>query len=845
MNRSPGHCDLCGLPLRYGVVEHKMADTRYRFCCTGCRQVFLMLCESADGGDPARFNESALFQKCLEMGLIPQSEAELSRKWEARPATLNLEPDPNTESFLPPQNVLHLRLVIGGMWCPVCAWAIEETLRKNSGIRNPVCLFSNDILTCYYNPVSTSPAAIVETIGKLGYRAHPPESDTARKEEKADFIRLCVAAFLSMNIMMLSFSLYFGFFQPFGTAELESLSWPVAVMATIVFFHGGRRIHRQAVLSLRTGLFGMETLISIGATSAYGYSLYNFLAGNPHLYFDTTAMLITLALLGKWLEGRARDRIVKHLGALFSLQPAKARICSPEAPNGRYVSAAFLKPGDTFRVEAGEIVPADGRISEGEGRIDESNITGEAMPRKKGRGDLLRSGTRVVEGKLRVIAQRVGVEGTLGQMISLIEKTLSQKTPIENLAHRYLRWFVPMIIGVAALTAVAYWHFGASVEIAVIRAITVLVVSCPCALGIAIPLARVAGISIAGAKGILVRSFSAFEKATTLHTVVFDKTGTVTEGHWTLKEILSNGPLDETFLLGIAAGLEAESNHAIGTQIRRLARERRVIPLPVQSINSFETGISGRYEGKKYGIGSLAFVQTVMSCKSNDTVSSGPEASNDASSRVYLGIEGEIAAVFILGDRIRPSAFFAIGALKRLGIGVMLVSGDDERVTAAVAEKLGIGTFLGGQSPAQKVSVVKKWQHQGKRVAMVGDGINDAPALAQSDLSVAIYSGNQLSEETTDISLMSGDLARLLAFFALAKRVRKKIRQNLLLAFIYNLVAIPIAIAGLFTPLVAVCAMLLSSLSVIGNTLLLIHFASKEPGLNQTTFPSPADERPG
>jgi heavy metal translocating P-type ATPase len=815
-----------------------------RFCCTGCRQVFLMLAQSVDAGDPDRFKETALFQKCREMGLIPQSEAEFSGEWEPSGASLDPKPIEKDCTLSPPaKNALPLRLKISGMWCPICAWAIEETLRKNSGIHHPVCIFSNDLLTCHYNPVETSPAAIIETIEKLGYFAQLPDADTEKREDKAEFIRLCVSVLLSMNIMMLSFSLYFGFFQPFGTVELQSLSWPVAIMASVVFFYCGGRIHRQAILSLRTGMFGMETLISTGAASAYGYSLFNFLAGSLHLYFDTVAMLITLTLLGKWLERRARNRIGKNLSALFSLQPAKARICSPDAPNGRYVSSSFLQPGDTFRVTSEETIPADGRIAEGEGRIDESNITGEATPREKGRGDLLLSGTRVIDGDLRVVADRVGSEATLGQMVSLIEQTFSQKTPLENVSERYLRWFVPIIIVLAAITAGACRYLGASAEVAMIRAVTILMVSCPCALGVAVPLVRVAGISVAGAKGILVRSFSAFEKANSLHRVVFDKTGTVTEGHWTLKEIVNNGPLDETFLLGVAAGLEANSNHSIGAEIRRLAREKQVLPLPMESIDSFETGISGHHEGKKYVIGSFSFLKTQMTSDLDASVFASAGALNDASSRVYLGRGGELFAVFIFGDRIRPSAFNAVEALRASGVETALISGDDEHVTAAVAGKLGIGTFFGAHSPAQKVSVLKRWQREGNRVAMVGDGINDAPALAQADLSVAVYSGNQLSEETADISLMSGDLSRLPVFFSLAEKVRKKIRQNLILTFLYNMIAIPVAIAGLLSPLVAVCAMLMSSLSVIGNTLLFIHVASKDPSWNPS-LSIPAAEMP-
>jgi heavy metal translocating P-type ATPase len=713
------------------------------------------------------------------------------------------------------------------MWCPVCAWAVEETLRKTDGVEDPVCVFSTDILTCRYDPLRTSADAVRAAIDRLGYGARSPDAGAPRAGSRPEFIRLAVSAFLTANTMMLSFALYFGFFETFTPPELRALSLPIFFLATVVFFYGGWPIHTRALASFKTGYPGMETLIATGAAAAYGISLAHLLAGSLDLYFDTCSMLITLVLVGKFLERGARDRIGRNLSTLFSLRPAKARICLPEAPEGRYVSAALLQPGDTFRVGAGEGVPADGTILSGRGAVDESTLTGEALPRARGVGDRLMSGTRVTDGDLRVRAERVGGEATLGQMISLIEGSLAEKGPFEELSGRYLRWFVPLVIFLAAGTAVVSSALGAPVQEALIRAISVLVVSCPCALGVAVPLARTAGVSVAAGRGILVRSASAFERATGIQEMVFDKTGTLTRGNWRLKKIVEPVPSSEAgnpggrkeaHWLSLAAGLEAGADHPLAAEIRREAERRRLSPLPVTRVEVHENGISGIHGDRKVRLGALGFI----AASAQNPPSPICEASSDTDSRVYLAIDGEPAAVFVFGDEIRSDARPLLEALQARGIGLSLVSGDDAGATANVAEKLGMDRYQGEQLPADKVAFIRRHQAAGKRTAMVGDGINDAPALAAADLSIAVGSGYQLSEETAHVALMGDELGRLVAFLDLSRRVRKKTAQNLAFSFLYNAVAIPVAMAGLLSPLVAVSAMLLSSLSVIGNTLLLV-----------------------
>ncbi|MFW5854894.1 MAG: heavy metal translocating P-type ATPase [Thermodesulfobacteriota bacterium] len=816
-------CDLCGLPLRHGVTTAEFSGHTHRFCCPGCRQVFRMLLEASDSPDPAHFKETELFRKCREMGVIPRDETDLQHRSQG----VYVPEDPSTESGAeapPEDHLLDLTLKVEGMWCPACAWVIDASLRKLDGVVRSTANFSTDILRCRYNPVLTSPDAVIRRIETLGYRAAVFGDEGALPKRK-EFIRFCVAALFTMNVMMLSFALYTGFFTRFDMDTIYKLSWPIFVLASIPFFYGGWTIHRRAWSGVFSGAFTMETLISAASAAAYFYSLFNLIYGTLHLYFDTASMLITLTLLGKLLERNAKDRVLSDLEAFFSLKPTKVKIRTDAYPQGRYVSIEMLQSGDEFIADADEIVPADGLILEGRGSVDESSLTGEATPIFKKAGDRMKSGARVLQGRFRVRADAVGADSILGQMISIMEQTLSRKIAVEGRTDVLLQWFVPAILALAAGTgAVGFW-LGLSFEAAMIRAITVMVISCPCALGIAIPLARVAGISLAGGNGILVRDFSAFEAAERVDTVVFDKTGTLTQGRYTLQQILPRGPFSEETLLSLALALETESDHPIASEIRRAADRKGLLPLPVQSVTVHENGVSGIWDGKRVRVGAPAFVseEPVLIESMMEVVAHPIEA--DAS-RVYMAVDDHPAGVLIFGDEIREGAFEAVRKLTNKGIELFVVSGDGEETTRAIADQLGIEHHFGDQLPGDKAAFIEQLQQKGRTPAMVGDGINDAPALVQSDLSIAIHSGSHLGKEAASITLMRGDPRQVLSFLNLARRVNRKIHQNLFCSVIYNILAIPIAMSGLLTPVIAVIAMLLSSLTVIGNTLLLM----KGPG---------------
>lgn len=823
MTPTDSRCDLCGLALRAHACSLDGNEGNYRFCCMGCRQVFSMLLEATGSADPESFRRSNLFRQCRELGIIPAAEADLDETVAAIPVN-----SPAPGMIPEAENTLPLQLQVRDMWCPACAWVIDATLRRTPGVIASACNFSTDSLQVEYDPVAASPARLRAAVEALGYRVREPNLPEALRT-RHEWIRFIVCALLTMNVMMLSFALYSGFFSDFSAEFVTAISWPIFLLATAVMVYGGSPIFRKTIRGLAASAVGMETLITIGAASAYLYSGYNFLRQDIHLYFDTAAMLITLVLLGKLLERRAKDRVLEDLQNFFSLQPNKVRIRAPGSPRGRFVDARQLAVDDVFLLQAEEIAPADGFVEEGSAVVEESALTGEPTPRNRQPGDFLRSGTRLVSGRLSVRATHTGDDSTLGQMIRIMETALGQKTRFEGRSDRFLTLFVPIVVMLAAGTAAVCTAVGMPPAEALIRAVTVLVISCPCALGVAIPLARVAGIAAAGRIGILVRNFSAFEQAENLDTVVFDKTGTITSGRWDLQQIIPLADFDENRILSLAAALEHDSEHPIAAEIRRQAAARRLPATVAEAVRAEPNGIRGRLDGVDVAVGSRRFLETEFGA---ERLAAAPQASGERS-RVYVALDGLPAAVLVFGDPVRDGARGTIAHLQNAGKKALLISGDDPGATACVGRTLQFDEAVGGLMPREKADFLQALGARGRRTVMVGDGVNDAPAMACADLAVAVHSGSRLGREVADITLMQGRPEQLFDFFILSTLTNRIIRQNLGFSLIYNLVSIPVAMSGLLNPLIAVCAMLLSSMSVIGNTLRLVH-AYRNPETSET-----------
>ena len=545
-NRREDVCRLCGLPLGGNRVEYSGESGPLHFCCHGCQQVFLLL-SAASGVLPQDFRETELYRLCVEWGIIstPSSSPEM--------------PPPSHEGAVPP---LQLSFGVDGMWCPSCAWLIEQVLGRTPGVVTPRVLFASDRLHLTYLPHVVSPAEIVARIGRLGYRL------TGLGDEPASRVRgsalpLGVSALLTANIMMTSVVFY-------GLVDLpqtiiRGVSYPVLVMASFVLFYAGLPILKRGFASLLYGSPSMDTLISFGALSAYLYSIVQMIVGGPHLYFDTASMLVTFVLFGRYIETRARQNIRAGMPDLYEIVRDKVR-----SVRGTWVRADSIEPGELFTVAAGERVPADSRVVAGNVTMDESFLTGESMPRLKGPGDSVLGGSAVRNGEATLEASRTAAESLVGQMVVTIEEALEKKDGYERLADRISSLFVPVVMAVAIATSLGVWLSGSSVREALLRGLTVLLISCPCALGIAIPLVKVAVIGLARRLGVLVREPEALERMHTIDTVVLDKTGTLTEGNFSLQAVIGRQN-DEKALFSRLASVEVHSPHFIG---RRLSAKR-------------------------------------------------------------------------------------------------------------------------------------------------------------------------------------------------------------------------------------------------------------------------------
>lgn len=781
--------------------------------------VYTMLLESAEVADPARFKQTDLYRQCVAAGVIPSGEADLRalhrREKQIHPSTTSEANQKPTD----PVSTLPLDLVIDGMWCTACAWVIESALSRLDGVQAATCHFSTDRLRCRYRPDRVAPDQIRETVARLGYGVRESDAGTAgRSTRQREWVRLAITGLLSANVMMLSWALYAGFFTTLSEDAVSKISLPIVIMAAVVFVYGGGPMFRKAWFGLIHRAPGMETLVGMGAGCAFAYSIVNWMAGSIHLYFDTACMLVTLVLLGKVLEQQAKDRIRRDLDSFFALQPAKVRLITQAWPAGRYVALGQLAPGDRFAVEMDEIVPADGRVDSGYATVDESFLTGEPRPVSVRAGDPIKSGARMIGGRVVATAERVGSETILGCMIAIMARTLEQKSAFESGTDRMLKWFVPIILTLAGGTGLLCLLAGSTVNQSMVRAVTVMVISCPCALGVAIPMARLAGISLAGRQGILVRESEAFERADTVDTLIFDKTGTLTFGRWQLNRIECEPGFHPATAVAWAAGLELASDHEIARSIAAYARNQGITPADVMDATVYPDGLEGQLNETVLRIGSRAFAWI----PANAPPRFPGDSLQTASSCVYLSAGGHPVATLIFGDAIRPSVPAMVEALKRDGVDLHLISGDGDAATGAMAENLGLSRARGNLLPADKAGYVDGLNERGRQTAMVGDGVNDAAAMARAHLAVAVHSGAGLAKEAAHITLMRGDPAQLLDFFRLSRRVNRKVAQNLWCAWIYNLIGIPVAMSGLLTPLVAATAMLLSSLTVIGNTLLLV-----------------------
>ena len=708
-------------------------------------------------------------------------------------------------------------LAITGMTCATCAGRIEAALSSVPGVTRVDVNLASERATVESMVGFLRPATLISAVRAAGYEAELITGDRERDRQllAAEDRRLGHEKRRAIAAIALSTPLLL----PMFGAPLPG--WLALLLATPVQFVIGGRFYAGAWKALRARTGNMDLLVSLGTSAAYFYSLYLLLFGptGSHLYFEAGAVVIALVVLGKWLEARAKRSTTSAIRALMSLRPDKARIDGPEGEIE--ISVSDVTVGDVAIVRPGERLPVDGIVLSGHSDLDESLLTGESMPVRKQAGDKVIGGSINGSGLLRITTTAVGERSTLSRIIALVEHAQARKPQIQRVVDRVAAIFVPIVLGVALVAFLAWWLIAGDLAGGVIAAVSVLVIACPCSLGLATPTALMVGTGVAAKNGILIRDAEALERTHRLDTIIFDKTGTLTEGRPAVTEVASNG-IEEQRLIALAAAAQTGSEHPLARAV--LAKAKGLV-LP--KLEEFEShpgmGLTARVDGLSIAVGNRRLMKRYDT--SLDPLAATAERLEEQAQTVMwvAGVDTptKLLGIIAVADPLRPTAGEAMQILQEKGIETVLLTGDNERSATAVARQVGIERVLAGVLPGDKAAEVRRLQGEGKRVGMVGDGVNDAPALAAADVGIAMGTGADVAMETAGVTLMHGNPLLVGDAIAVSRATYNKIRQGLFWAFIYNIVGLPLAAFGLLSPLIAGAAMALSSISVVANALLL------------------------
>jgi Cu+-exporting ATPase len=703
-----------------------------------------------------------------------------------------------------------VRLDLEGMTCASCASRIERSLNELDGVEATVNLVTNQAAV-RFDPSVVSVSDLVGTVEAAGYAAAPETGHAhAGDESGALRLRLVVAAVLSLPVALL------GMVMPLQFAGWE---WVAFALTAPVVLWAGWPFHRVAFQAARHGAATMDTLISIGTLAAFGWSTVVLLAGvDADTYFEAAAVITTLILLGRVLESRATRRSGEAIRALLELGAKDVHILRDGAEV--LVPVGDLAVGDRFVVRPGEKIATDGIVESGVSAVDQSMLTGEPVPVEVGEGAAVAGATINVSGRLIVRAVKVGGDTALAQIARLVADAQAGKAPIQRLVDRVSAVFVPIVIALSLATLLGWLLLTGDTSEAFTAAVAVLIIACPCALGLATPTALMVGTGRGAQLGILIRGPEVLEQTRRVTTIVLDKTGTVTEGRLTVISVVAREGVDHAELVHLTGSAEDASEHPVARAIAAFARDEIGDLAAVDSFTSRAgRGIEAVVDGRSVIVGRSA--PHGLGPELAAAVAAAEAAGHTA---VAAEIDGASAGVFVLADRIKPTSVRAIADLRALGLTPVLLTGDNERAAAAVAAEAGIERVVAGVLPDGKRDVVAQLQREGETVAMVGDGVNDAPALAQAELGLAIGTGTDIAIEASDLTLVSGDLGAAVDAIRLARRTLRTIKENLFWAFAYNVAAIPLAVAGLLSPIVAAAAMAFSSVFVVSNSLRLRRF---------------------
>jgi len=720
-----------------------------------------------------------------------------------------------------------IQLNISGMSCASCVGRIEKALAKVRGVERATVNLASETAAVYGKTLLV--AELIAAVEQAGYQASLPEDSSVAEVVNIAFYQqewwpVAASIVLTLPLVLPMFGMLF------GVDWMLPAFWQW-LLATPVQFYFGARFYKAGWAALKAGSGTMDLLVAIGTSAAYGLSLYlwwSFAAqhgqhGVPHLYFESSSAVLSLVLLGKYLEHKAKKRTTDALRALENLKPAVATLWQ----NGVWVEvkAQMVQKGDLVLVKPGERIPVDALVEQGQSHVDEALISGESVPVSKALADKVTGGSVNLDGVLQIRATAVGAESTLSRIIQLVEQAQGAKAPVQALVDQISAIFVPAVLVIALITLLG-WGFIADAWVAgILNAVAVLVIACPCALGLATPAAIMAGTGSAARSGILIKDATALEQAKAVTLVVFDKTGTLTQGKPQVQQFSTFA--DEPKLLLWAASLQQQSEHPLAKALVNYASEHQVIAIETDQCQVVAgQGVQGKVDGHALALGSSQWMQQLGLVLPVDRIqTSGASVSWLAEQQ---GDRYQLLALFCFTDELKPDARQAVSLLQQHGIAVAMLTGDSKASAALIAQQLELTDWKAEVLPAGKAAAIQRWQQQGYKVAMVGDGINDAPALAQANLGIAMASGTEVAVSASAMTLMRSRPVLVSAALEIARLSYRKIQQNLFWAFIFNVVGIPLAALGYLNPLIAGAAMACSSLVVISNALLLQRWKAKE-----------------
>jgi len=739
----------------------------------------------------------------------------------------------------------HVELPITGMTCASCANRIERRLNKLDGVTATVN-YATEKATVDFDPGAVAPQQLVEAVEAAGYQAVLPSAEPARagggEDAEADETaplrrRLLISAALTLPVLLLSM---------IPPLQFDNWQWLSLTLASPVVVWGAWPFHRAAWANAKHATATMDTLISVGVIAAWLWSLYALFlggAGDPEMrmpfdlipddqggteiYLEVASAVTVFILAGRYFEARAKRRAGAALAALLELGAKDVALLEPDGTERR-VPIEQLHVGDRFVVRPGEKVATDGVVEEGRSAVDQSLLTGESVPVEKAPGDEVAGATVNAGGRLIVRATKVGADTALAQIARLVTDAQSGKAPVQRLADRVSGVFVPVVIGLSVATLGFWLGTGESAQFAFTAAVAVLIIACPCALGLATPTALLVGTGRGAQLGLLIKGPEILESTRKVDTVVLDKTGTITTGQMSVTDVVTAAGTERDEALRIAGALEDASEHPIAQAIARSAREAAgALPAVESFANREGLGVEGVVEGHGVQVGRPALLRDWGLTLHDELDAARRAAEAQGRTAVAVAWDGEARAIIVVADTVKPTSAQAVAELRALGLKPVLLTGDNDTTARAVAAEVGIDEVIAEVLPADKAGVVRRLQADGRVVAMVGDGINDAPALAQADLGLAIGTGTDVAIEASDLTLVSGDLRAAADAIRLSRATLRTIKQNLGWAFAYNIAALPLAAAALLNPLIAGLAMALSSVSVVANALRLRRFGRR------------------